>query len=74
MRVKGRFVKRAELAVVASAAAPSESVAAAAAAADDKAGSDDSPDEDMPDVNDEEAGFEPTDDMPYKRQRRYTIT
>lgn len=31
-------------------------------------------DEDMPDVNDEEAGFEPSDDMPYRRTRRYTIT
>jgi hypothetical protein len=31
-------------------------------------------DEDMPDVNDEEAGFDPSDDMPYRRTRRYTIT
>lgn len=32
------------------------------------------PDEDMPDVEDEEAGFEPSEDMPYRRTRRYTIT
>ncbi|KAL7538929.1 hypothetical protein ACHAWF_006250 [Thalassiosira exigua] len=31
-------------------------------------------DEAMPDVGDEEAGFEPTDDMPFRRTRRYTIT
>ena len=31
-------------------------------------------DEEMPDVHDEEAGFSPTDDMPYRRTRRYTIT
>ena len=31
-------------------------------------------DEEMPDVADEEAGFDPTDDMPYRRTRRYTIT
>jgi len=30
-------------------------------------------DEEMPDVNDSETGFEPTDDMPYRRIRRYTI-
>lgn len=31
-------------------------------------------DEEMPDVDDEEADFSPTDDMPYRRTRRYTIT
>lgn len=31
-------------------------------------------DEEMPDVDDDEAGFEPSDDMPYRRTRRYTIT
>ncbi|KAL3780772.1 hypothetical protein HJC23_006710 [Cyclotella cryptica] len=31
-------------------------------------------DQEMPDVQDEEAGFSPTDDMPYRRTRRYTIT
>lgn len=31
-------------------------------------------DAEMPDVNDDDAGFEPSDDMPYRRTRRYTIT
>ena len=31
-------------------------------------------DVDMPDVNDPEAGFVPTEDQPYRRMRRYTIT
>jgi hypothetical protein len=31
-------------------------------------------DEDMPDVEDEDAGFEPSEDMPFRRPRRYTIT
>mmetsp|Transcript_2776 Transcript_2776/g.3959 ORF Transcript_2776/g.3959 Transcript_2776/m.3959 type:complete len:582 (-) Transcript_2776:225-1970(-) len=31
-------------------------------------------DEAMPDVADVEAGFNPTEDMPYRRTRRYTIT
>lgn len=31
-------------------------------------------DEDMPGVEDEEAAFEPSEDMPFRRPRRYTIT
>ena len=31
-------------------------------------------DEGMPDVNDPEAGFSPTEDQPYRRLRRHTIT
>ena len=31
-------------------------------------------DTDMPDVSDPEAGFVPTEDQPYRRLRRYTIT
>ena len=31
-------------------------------------------DEAMPDVADEEAGFNPTEDMPFRMTRRYTIT
>lgn len=31
-------------------------------------------DEAMPDVNDPEAGFAPTEDQPYRRLRRHTIT
>ena len=30
--------------------------------------------EDMPDVDDPEAGFAPTDEQPYRRVRRHTIT
>lgn len=32
------------------------------------------PEEDMPDVNDPEAGFSPTEDQPFRRLRRHTIT
>mmetsp|Transcript_1905 Transcript_1905/g.4604 ORF Transcript_1905/g.4604 Transcript_1905/m.4604 type:complete len:510 (+) Transcript_1905:184-1713(+) len=74
MRVKGRFVKRAEQTEQTVAAAPAAAPSSSAAAAGGTTGSDVSPDEDMPDVNDAEAGFEPTEDMPYKRPRRYTIT
>jgi len=31
-------------------------------------------DENMPDVTDAEAGFDPTPDQPYRRTRRHTIT
>ena len=31
-------------------------------------------DEEMPDIDDDEADFSPTDDIPYRRTRRYTIT
>lgn len=31
-------------------------------------------DEDMPDVNDAEAGFKPTESQPFRRTRRHTIT
>jgi hypothetical protein len=58
LRVKGRFVKQLEV-----------------IKADDKKQDDEQPfDEDMPDVNDPEAGFAPTPDMPYRRLRRHTIT
>ena len=32
------------------------------------------PEVDMPDVNDPEAGFCPTEEQPYRRRRRHTIT
>ena len=35
---------------------------------------DSDPDVDMPDVNDPDAGFQPTDSLPYRRIRRHTIT
>lgn len=31
-------------------------------------------DSDMPDIDDPEAGFCPTEDLPYRRLRRHTIT
>lgn len=36
--------------------------------------SSDANDEDMPDVTDPDAGFSPTEDQPYRRLRRHTIT
>lgn len=78
MRVKGRFVKRS-----------TEQLAKAmheegAAKSDDKGNretktiseesSSGQEDEDMPDVNDPDAGFCPTEDQPYRRTRRHTIT
>ena len=77
MRVKGRFVKRS-----------TEQQARLAAAngiptipEDDKFVSPESSeveesdrDVEMPDVNDPDAGFCPTDDQPFRRVRRHTIT
>ena len=75
MRVKGRFVKRS-----------TEQQARAVVTTTPTAGWSASPeettpdpsetgaDEDMPDVTDPEAGFCPTEDQPYRRTRRHTIT
>ena len=60
MRVKGRFVKRSTEAMARSAVAQVVKSPAC--------------DEDMPDVNDPEAGFAPTPEQPYRRLRRHTIT
>jgi hypothetical protein len=69
MRVKGRFVKRSTESLSeitmndsASSPAPPESV-------EEKI-----PEVDMPDVNNPEAGFCPTEEQPYRRMRRHTIT
>jgi hypothetical protein len=72
LRVKGRFVKRSEQEQLAKKLAEEEKEKgdAEGAAADDAEGND----ADMPDVNDPEAGFSPTDDQPYRRLRRHTIT
>lgn len=61
MRVKGRFVKRSteQQAKVEEEPTPP---------------SNNNNDEDMPDVTDPEAGFCPTEDQPYRRTRRHTIT
>ena len=77
LRVKGRFVKRSEQEQLAKELAQqqqqeqqSESTTAAEKEEADVA----IVDEDMPDVNDPEAGFSPTEDQPYRRLRRHTIT
>ena len=66
VRVKGRFVKRAteqeqELLLYARLGSVVDSTNAI-------------DDDDMPDVNDPEAGFCPTEDQPYRRFRRHTVT
>jgi hypothetical protein len=86
MRVKGRFVKRSteEQARIKAAAATSTSVPSIpeteeavyvtpeSSTCDE--GSTTVKDEEMPDVSDPEAGFCPTDDQPFRRLRRHTIT
>ena len=84
MRVKGRFVKRsaeesakARRSEVVSAIPESEEtkfVTPDSSELEDNASSAVVKDEDMPDVNDPDAGFCPTDDQPYRRCRRHTIT
>lgn len=85
LRVKGRFVKRSEQEQLARElqARAEQKVADEVAASPDKKQMEDGgeagdteadADTDMPDVNDPEAGFDPTDDQPYRRLRRYTIT
>jgi CCT motif len=58
LRIKGRFVKR----------STEEEYA------EGQKGEDVTIDELMPDVNDPEAGFCPTEDQPYRRLRRHTVT
>lgn len=80
LRVKGRFVKRA----IGSAATATPSVtmtatvtttAFAPSIPEDAEGDNDNfNDTEMPDVSDPDAGFCPTDDQPYRRLRRHTIT
>jgi hypothetical protein len=74
MRVKGRFVKRAteQEAKSKNVLSIPESGEYETADLQDKEEGDN--DEDMPDVNDPEAGFCPTDEQPYRRLRRHTIT
>jgi len=62
LRVKGRFIKRSE----------QEQIELLVHFKDE---TDETPvDDDMPDVNDPEAGFCPTEDQPYRRLRRHTVT
>lgn len=67
IRVKGRFVKRSEQELLAKQLALTQSQ-------EDNEQGDESDDKDMPDVGDADAGFAPTEDSPYRRLRRYTIT
>ena len=65
-RVKGRFVKKttqAQPLVVADQPQEEETTTSRLCS-----------DDDMPDVNDPEAGFCPTEDQPYRRLRRHTVT
>ena len=73
LRVKGRFVKRSEQEELAKQLREKENQKAATTTA---SSSDDNEEEDeiMPDVNDPEAGFVPTEDQPFRRVRRHTIT
>ncbi len=77
MRVKGRFVKRS---VETSRTGSPPTTGSPLCTVDERDEEEDDAqgqepmDEDMPDVKNEEAGFEPSDDMPYRRTRRYTIT
>jgi hypothetical protein len=77
LRVKGRFVKRSEQELLAK-QLQAEADVTGTTTEDDFPNVEESsalaPDEDMPDVNDPEAGFSPTEDMPYRRNRRHTIT
>ena len=84
MRVKGRFVKRSteQQPATPSSATSSKSSSPVPAVVDEGSVLEEpledtrllGTDEDMPDVNDPEAGFCPTDDQPYRRTRRHTIT
>jgi hypothetical protein len=67
MRVKGRFVKR-------STEQQARAEAATVPSAETESSEHGEADEDMPDVTDPEAGFCPTEDQPYRRTRRHTIT
>eukprot|EP00559_Dactyliosolen_fragilissimus_P007730 CAMPEP_0184860868 /NCGR_PEP_ID=MMETSP0580-20130426/5675_1 /TAXON_ID=1118495 /ORGANISM="Dactyliosolen fragilissimus" /LENGTH=210 /DNA_ID=CAMNT_0027358129 /DNA_START=266 /DNA_END=898 /DNA_ORIENTATION=- len=89
LRVKGRFVKRSveddinsdnstecnDTSILLQANSPISSSPLSGPLAPVKENSDEAPeDEDMPDVNDPEAGFTPTESQPYRRVRRHTIT
>jgi len=87
MRVKGRFVKRSSeeaatalaqvaftLETVEESVEECESITPASSPSPPAALALMEVDKDLPDINDEEAGFEPTLDQPFRRTRRHTIT
>jgi hypothetical protein len=61
LRVKGRFVKRSDVQKLIAMTPP-------------KVVDTSIVDDDMPDINDDDAGFAPTPDQPFRRLRRHTIT
>ena len=63
LRVKGRFVKRSE----------QEQLRKMLAGKESKDENTQEVDDDMPPVDDPEAGFAPTEDQPFRRVRRFTI-
>eukprot|EP00522_Entomoneis_paludosa_P005146 CAMPEP_0172475620 /NCGR_PEP_ID=MMETSP1065-20121228/69964_1 /TAXON_ID=265537 /ORGANISM="Amphiprora paludosa, Strain CCMP125" /LENGTH=430 /DNA_ID=CAMNT_0013233831 /DNA_START=1078 /DNA_END=2370 /DNA_ORIENTATION=- len=74
LRVKGRFVKRSEQELLAKElqARVEKEVDEEELPHQDKPEEDG--DEEMPDVSDPDAGFVPTEDQPFRRLRRHTIT
>jgi len=75
MRVKGRFVKRSTEEMAKVMPSVDTNPAPVPALSEEKAETQDpTHDVDMPDVNDPEAGFAPTEDQPFRRLRRHTIT
>ena len=73
MRVKGRFVKR-STEDQAKTPSTTNDVIPEGEEATFVTPDASSADEEMPDVTDPDAGFCPTDDQPYRRLRRHTIT
>ncbi|KAL3921516.1 MAG: hypothetical protein SGILL_002707 [Bacillariaceae sp.] len=73
LRVKGRFVKRSTLEAQKKHAASKSSVSFSLDLTVEQPSLEQG-DEDMPDVEDPDAGFCPTEDQPYRRRRRHTIT
>uniref|UniRef100_A0A7S2WG87 CCT domain-containing protein n=1 Tax=Eucampia antarctica TaxID=49252 RepID=A0A7S2WG87_9STRA len=70
MRVKGRFVKRCvEQEATSTSTHHSKTTTPLSTVQEEE-----EVDTDMPDINDLEANFQPTDDQPFRRPRRYTIT
>jgi hypothetical protein len=82
LRVKGRFVKRSTLEEqeqqkeenAEAAGNEKNSVSFALDLTEEQVSPEREADEDMPDVDDPDAGFCPTEDQPYRRRRRHTIT
>ncbi|GKY91695.1 hypothetical protein MPSEU_000141300 [Mayamaea pseudoterrestris] len=75
LRVKGRFVKRSEQEHLARLLAEKQGIGVKPIVeGDDDEEDDEDEDKDMFDVDDPDAGFSPTEDSPYRRLRRHTIT